>query len=63
MGVVRDGVLRVLDAVGIDYAAVLRPAFEVAVGNPVHALSAGRLSFLSLRRVYARLGCAASAVR
>jgi hypothetical protein len=62
MGVVRDGVFRMLDAVRVGYAVVLRSAYGVAVAYPVNELAAGRLSFLSVRRVSARLRCAASAI-
>jgi hypothetical protein len=55
VGVVRDGVLRMLDAVGVTHAAVLRSACKVAIGYPVNDLVAGRVPFLSVRRVLARL--------
>lgn len=51
-----------LDAVGVGHAAVLRSAGEIAIGHPVYDMAAGRLTFLSLRRVLARLGCSASAI-
>ena len=59
---VRDGVLRMLDAVGLAHAAVLRSACKVAVAHPVDDLAAGHLWFLSVRRISAGAGCAALVV-
>jgi hypothetical protein len=60
--VVRDGVLRMLDAVGVAHVAVLRSAYKIAVTYSVNDLAAGRVSILSVRRVSTGLGCAAPAL-